>query len=105
MPRLRWVQRSEYALRRPMKSGNYNLKCVSPNKAFYAPELVFDTLSLGSETGQDCIGEGCCSSDTTLQRRCHGLKRLEAFKRECRVTLVGDIILGFQRASYLFFGM
>ena len=74
-------------------------------KAIYVPELVFDTSWLGSETRQDCIGEGCCSSDTTLQRRCHGLKRLEAFLRDCRVGLVGDIIPGFERVSYLFFGM
>ena len=82
-----------------MKDAKFNAHL---RNAIYVPELVFDTSWLGSETRQECIGEGCCSSDTTLQRRCHGLKRLEAFKRECRVTLVGDIILGFKRVSYLF---
>ena len=72
-------------------------------KTIHVPELVFDTLSLGSETRQECIGGGCCSSDTTLKWKCHGLQRLEEFRSDCRVTLVGEIILGFQRVSYLFF--
>ena len=30
---------------------------VHLRKGIYVPALVFDTLSLGSETRQDCIGE------------------------------------------------
>ena len=73
------------------------------HKAIYARELVFKTSSLGSENRQDCIGKRCCSSDTTLQRKCHGLKLVEALKRDYRVTFVGDVIFGFQPVPYLFF--
>ena len=50
--------------------------------ANYVPILIFKTSSPGSGNRQDCIGESCCSVDTTLWRKCHWLKPIEEFKSD-----------------------